>query len=59
MLVLAGIEAEELHGLAFIPEAEKGELLIEGGVEVVSLEVVVEGATEGVVIVVAGNGVIA
>lgn len=59
MLVLAGIEAEELYGLAFIPEAEEGELLIEGGVEVVSLEVVVEGAAEGVVIVVSGNGVIA
>lgn len=58
MLVLARIEANELNGLALIPEAEEAEFLVKSWIEMVSFEVVVEGASEGVIIVVAGDGVI-
>jgi hypothetical protein len=58
MLVLTRIKADELNGLALIPEAEEGKFLVEGCIGMVSFEVVVEGPSEGVVIVVAGDGVI-
>lgn len=59
VLILSCIETNELDGLAPVPEAEEAELLAEGRIEVVSPEVVVEGPAEGVVVVVARNGVIA
>lgn len=58
MLIFCGIEADELHGMTLVPEAEEGELLIQGLVDVISLEMVVERATEGIVIMVAGNCII-
>lgn len=58
MLVLTRIETNELYGLALIPEAEEGEFLVESWIEMVSFEVIIEGSSKSVVIVVARNSVV-
>lgn len=58
MLIFSSIKTNKLYSMTLVPEAEEGKLLIHGFVFVISLEMIVERASEGVIIVITRNRII-
>jgi hypothetical protein len=58
VIVFASVKSNELNCFAFISKAEECKLLVEVSDDVVLSEVIVEGPSEGVVVVISGNGIV-